>query len=83
MESLLHRGTDADHQEAQAAINRLAAVPTDPGFVMHELPLLRLRALLAKAHGDEVAYRDFRDRYRAMATSLGFEGFIALADAMT
>ena len=83
VESLLHRGTDADHQEAQAAINRLAAVPTDPGFVMHELPLLRLRALLAKAHGDEVAYRDFRDRYRAMATSLGFEGFIALADAMT
>ena len=36
--------------------------------------LLRLRTLLARAHGDEAAYRDFRDRYRAMATSLGFEG---------
>jgi len=83
VESLLRRGTDADLQEAQAAIDRLAAMPTDPGFVMHELPLLRLRALLAKAHGDEVAHRDFRDRYRAMATSLGFEGFIALADVMT
>ena len=59
-----------DHQEAQAAIDRLAAIPTDPRFIMRDLPLLRLRALLAKAHGDEVAHRDFRDRYRAMATSL-------------
>ncbi len=83
VESLLHRGTDADLQEAQAAIDRLKAIPTDPGFVMYELPLLRLRALLAKAHGDEVAYSDFRDRYRAMATSLGFDGFMALADAMS
>ena len=83
VESLLRRGADADLQGAQGAIDRLAAIPTDPGFVMHELPLLRLRALLAKAHGDEVVHRDFRDRYRAMATSLGFEGFIALADAMT
>ena len=83
VESLLHRGADADLQEAQAAIDRLAAMPTDPGFVMYELPLLRLHALLAKAHGDEVASRDFRDRYRAMATCLGFEGFIALANAMT
>ena len=83
VESLLRRGADADFREAQAAIDRLAAIPTDPGFVMYEVPLLRLRALLAKAHGDDAAYRDFRDRYRATATSLGFEGFIALADAMT
>ena len=40
-------------QEAAAAIERLAAVPTDPGFVLNEIPLLRLRALLARAHGDE------------------------------
>ena len=85
VESLLHRGTDADHQEAQAAIDRLAAIPTDPGFVMHELPLLRLRALLARAHGDEAAYLDYRDRYRDMATTLGFEGHIDVGrgDAMT
>ena len=82
VESLLGRGADADLQEAQAAIDRLAAIPTDPGFVLHELPLLRLRALLARAHGDEVAYRDFRDRYRDMATTLGFEGHIAWAEAM-
>ena len=83
VESLLHRGTDADHQEAQAAIEWLAAIPTDPGFVMHELPLLRLRALLARAHGDEITCRELVDRYRTMANTLGFEGFLALADAMT
>ena len=47
VESLLCRGSDTDVQEAAAAIERLAAVPTDPGFVLNEIPLLRLRALLA------------------------------------
>jgi len=37
---------------------------------------------LAGALGDEVAYRDYRDRYRAMATSLGFEGHMKWAEAM-
>ena len=44
--------------------------------------LLRLRTLLARAHGDEVAYRDFRDRYRAMAASLEFAGHMKWAEAM-
>ena len=82
VEALLLRGTDNDIAEAQAAIDRLAAVPTDPGFVLHELPLLRMRALLARAQGDEDSHRDYRDRYRAMARSLGFEGHIAWAEAM-
>ena len=51
VESLLRRGSDTDVQEAAAAIERLAAVPTDPGFVLNEIPLLRLRALLARARG--------------------------------
>jgi adenylate cyclase len=38
--------------------------------------------LEAAALGDETAYRDYRDRYRAMANSLGFEGHIAWAGAM-
>ena len=50
--------------------------------MLHELPLLRLRALLAKAHGKEAGYRDYRDRYRALATSLGFEGHMKWAEAM-
>jgi adenylate cyclase len=82
VEALLRRGGDTDLQDAQAAIDRLAVVPTDPGFVMHEIWLLRLRALLARAHGDAPAYAHFRDRYREMATELGFEGHMAWAEAM-
>jgi adenylate cyclase len=83
VEALLRRGEAADRQEARAAIDRLAAVPTEPGFVVHKLPLLRLRALLADANADEGSYRDLVERYRAMATSLGFEGHMATAQAMT
>ena len=75
-------GPTATSAEAEAAIDRLAAVPTDPGFGVRDIWLLRLRALLARAHGDEAAYRDYRDRYRAMATSLGFEGHMKWAEAM-
>ena len=82
-ESLLQRGTSADLKEAQAAIDRLAAEPTDPGFVLFEVPLLRLRALLAQAHGDAATYAKLRDRYRDTAKTLGFEGHIALAETMT
>ena len=82
VEMLLERGADADVAEAEAAIARLADAPADDGLVIREIWLLRLRALLARAHVDEAAYRDYRDRYRAMATSLGFEGHIAWAEAM-
>ena len=82
VESLLRRGSATDTQEATAAIERLAAVPTDPEFVMHEIALLRLRALLAQARGDDTAYRDYRDRYRKMANDLGFEGHIQWAEDM-
>jgi hypothetical protein len=82
VESLLQRGGEADLTDAQAAIDRLAAVPTDPGFVLFEIPLLRLRALMARANGDENSYRDFVDRYRTRATEVGYEGHIAMAEAM-
>ena len=82
VETLLDRGADDDVAEAEAAIERLAATPTDESLVIRDIFLLRLHALLARAHGDEADYRDYRDRYRAMATSLGFEGHIAWAEAM-
>ena len=66
----------------EAAIDRLANLPADEGSAMLEITLLRLRALLARARGDDVAYRDLVSRYRAMAESLGFEGHIAWAEAM-
>jgi hypothetical protein len=80
VETLLDRGADGDVAEAEAAITRLADAPADEG--LREIWLLRLRALLARAHGDDTAYRDYRDRYRDMAKTLGFEGHIAWAEAM-
>jgi hypothetical protein len=59
----------------------LAARPAD-GNVVCDVWLLRLRTLLARAHGDDSAKRDYRDRCRDMATSLGFGGHIAWAEAM-
>jgi hypothetical protein len=81
-ETLLERGADGDVAEAEAAIERLATAPADEGLVIRDIWLLRLRALLARARGDTAAYAHLRDRYRDMATSLGFEGHIAWAEAM-
>ena len=43
------RDAPGDLAQAEAAIDRLAGVPTDPRFVLYEITLLRLRALLARA----------------------------------
>jgi adenylate cyclase len=76
--ALLEHG---DIAEAESAIERLAATPIGD-LVVRDVTLLRLRALVAKARGDEAAYRDYRDRYRAMANEFGFEGHMAWAEAM-
>jgi hypothetical protein len=81
VETLLTRGTDADVREAEGAIERLAETTVDD-VPVRDVWLLRMRALLASANGDETACRDYRGRYRAMATSLGFDGLIAWAQAM-
>ena len=82
METLLDRSADGDVAEAEAAIERLAAAPADEGLVIRDIWLLRLRALLARVHGEATAYAQLRDRYRDMARTLGFEGHIAWAEAM-
>jgi hypothetical protein len=61
-----------------AAIWRMLA-----GSAIREIMVLRLRLLLARARGDGVAFRELVERYRAMAKSLGFEGHIAWAEAMS
>ena len=78
VEALLGRNAAGDVRAARAAIDRLAAVPTDPGFMLHEVPLLRLRALVARAEGDLRAERDFAARYLAAAESCGFDGHAAV-----
>jgi hypothetical protein len=82
VETLLERDAGGDVQEAEAAIDRLAAAQGDEGLVIREIWLLRLRALRARAHGDDAAYAHCRDRYRDMAKTLGFEGHITWAEAM-
>jgi class 3 adenylate cyclase len=81
-QTLLDRGTDGDVAEAKAAIERLAVAPADERRVIRDIWLLRLRALLARAHGDAAAYAELRDRYRDMAKTLGLQGHIAWAEAM-
>jgi hypothetical protein len=81
-EMLLDRGTGDDVAAAEITIDRVANLSTDECWAVHDIWLLRLRALLARTRGDVDAYRDYRDRYRAMAESLGFQGHIAMAAAM-
>jgi adenylate cyclase len=82
VDALRKRGAEGDLADAQGAIDNLANLPDDVSGVVRDIWLWRLRALLADARGDETAYREFRDRYRAMADSLGFEGHMQWAEAM-
>lgn len=82
VEALLTRGGESDVAEAKRAIDRAAELPPHDGLVLRDLWLLRLRALLARAHKDEDEYRDLANRYRTMAKSLGFEGHIVVAETM-
>jgi class 3 adenylate cyclase len=81
VETLLSGGDEADLCEAEAAVEQLASAAGDD-LVLREIMLLRLRALLARARSDNEPYREYRDRYRAMAKSLGFEGHMKWAAAM-
>jgi hypothetical protein len=82
VETLLERGAEGDLAEAQEAIDRLANLPATVDSAILEITLLRLRALMSRARGDETTYGDLVNRYRAMAESLGFEGHIDWAAAM-
>jgi hypothetical protein len=82
VETMLERGAESDLAEAQQEFDRLANLRADHDSAMLEITLLRLRAQLARARGNDVAYRDLAIRYRAMAKSLGFEGHLDWAEAM-
>lgn len=81
-EALIDRAAEGDLAAAEAVIDRLAAAPAEDALVVRDIWLLRVRALLARARGDEATYGDYRERYRAMAKQLDFGGHIALATAM-
>jgi adenylate cyclase len=61
VETLLQADTSNDLAEAVTAIDRLAA-SVEEYQPVRDVMVLRLRALLACAHGDETGYRDYRDR---------------------
>jgi adenylate cyclase len=82
VESLLRRGGDAAVREAEETLAQFTAFATGSGFEVFDVLVLQLRASIARAHGDDVGYRDTVARYRALAESFGFEGHIAIAEAM-
>ena len=82
VEQLLARGGEGDVDAAEAAVDRFAAALPHASGTHTALVLLRLRALVARARGDEPTYRELIERYRAMATSFGLEGSMAWAEAM-
>jgi adenylate cyclase len=82
VEALLKRGGPGDFHDAQIAVERLATAPLEPAFAIRNIWLLRAQTLVARAQGEDAAYRELRDRYRKMATELGFEGHAAWAEAM-
>jgi adenylate cyclase len=51
--------------------------------VLHDIPVLRLRALLARDDGDDDGYRESLRRYREKVILCGFRAHTALAAAMT
>ncbi len=81
VETLLEADTRGDLSEADAAIDRLAA-SVEEHQPIRDVMVLRLRTLLAKARGDDAAYRELRERYRKMANLFGYEGHMAWAEAM-
>jgi adenylate cyclase len=73
VELLLTRRNEGDLDEAHGAISRLASVPSERGFVLHEMPLLRLRALMSEVQGDRVTAEKFKRDYRVKAAAADFE----------
>ncbi|OBK81481.1 guanylate cyclase [Mycobacterium sp. 1164985.4] len=82
VEALLTDGRSGDLQRARAAVDRLTAGPIEPGFVLHEIAILRLRALLARSAGDPEEYLSWVRRYRSAAERAEFSAHIAAAESM-
>jgi hypothetical protein len=78
--SNLQRGTTA--MRRQDVMDQLGQLPLSEDFAVRTIAVLRIRALLARARGDDAPYREFVIRYREMAKALGFERHLTMAEAM-
>lgn len=83
VEALLSRNAPGDLTAALAVADRLAAVPADPGFVLNDIALRRIRALLARARRRRSTWLEYVSGYLAAATTYGFDGHAAAASTMT
>ncbi|WP_353612398.1 hypothetical protein [Mycobacterium sp. 852002-51961_SCH5331710] len=81
VDTLLKRGADGDAVEAAAAVAELERAPLE-GSAIRDVWVLRLKTLLARACGEETAYRQLGQRYREMADDLGYEGHQKWAAAL-
>jgi hypothetical protein len=82
VECLIDRGTEADLREIELATTRLADEAAGLRFGPLDCVVLRARALVARARGDDAAYRDYRDRYRQMAAAMRYQRHLERAEAM-
>ena len=67
---------------AQAALDRWAAQP-HASVAVFRVSVFATAGTPGTVPGDEAGYRHLADRYRGMALEFGFEGHIAMAEAMT
>ena len=82
VQTLLESESDSDISEAEVLMQRLADMGAAHDSAILRITLLRLRALLAGARGDRVAYFDLVAHYREMAESLDFDGHLAWAQTL-
>jgi hypothetical protein len=82
IELLLTRGGPTDLREVHGVLDSVAEL-SSPRYALDQMVSSLVHAFVAQVEGEETAYRDFAEHFRTMATSLGAEGFIALAEALT
>jgi class 3 adenylate cyclase len=83
VETLLDRAAEGDLAEALLAFEWLVNLAADDSSAIGEITVLRLRALLARAGGDDAAFRSWLIRYRDTAEAFGFDGHIDWAAALS
>jgi hypothetical protein len=81
VDCLLDRRGPSDSTAARSALEALESMPAEPGFVLYELAVLRIRAQLARMEGDDEFVACLR-RYASRAGALEFDGHIAAAEVL-
>jgi adenylate cyclase len=81
IELLLTRGGAADLREVHDVMDSIAEL-SSPRYALDQMVSCLVHTIVAQVEGNEAAYRDFAEHFRTVATSLGAEGFVAIAEAM-